>query len=210
MNKLKLLYAVIAALAVAAVGVAGAIAAGGGDLPASSVDTTKSTGSLASISELPIFATASIDPSGADKARLNRIAAGADGGTLLSGVDTSAVRLASIAGSTEQLLIAASGKDGVCLFVPANGGYNSACGTVDDIEATGMLGVSSGATPESVVAYEIVPAGGPGLKVTEADGTVRTVPTDHGVAATVINPTDRVTNGVVAYNAGKIATATAR
>lgn len=199
----KVLIVGTALVATAAVGVAIAEVADNG--PTVNVDQRKSVGSVSKVGDLPAFRGSGTDkiPSQA-KAVLVAVARGADPSSMTADVDLGTAVRAPISGSSDFVWVAKSGDDGICVFVPVNGGFSSACGTKDDVEATGLLGFSQGAKPSESIAYQVVPEGGPPVIATSKDGRTKEIPSQLGVTAAVVRETDKISNGVVSYDLAKL------
>jgi hypothetical protein len=199
----KIVVLGVAVIAIAAVGVAVAEVADNG--PAVEVDQAASAGSVSKAGDLPVFRVAGAGKVPAQsKAALVGVAQGADPGSLLADVDFGTAVRTPIAGRTDFVWVAKSGDDGICVFVPANGSFSSACGTGADVEKTGLLGVSRGAKPSETIAYQVVPEGGPPAIATAKQGSSRQLSSQSGVTAEVVSETDKISNGVVTYDLAKM------
>lgn len=199
----KIVVLGVAVIALAAVGVAVAEVADNG--PAVEVDQGASVGSVSKAGDLPVFRGAGADKVPTQsKAALVGVAQGADSGSLLADVDLRTAVRAPINGRADFVWIAKSGDDGICIFVPANGSFSSACGTGADVEKTGLLGVSRGAKASDTIAYQVIPEGGPPATATSPQGESRQLSSQFGVTAEVVSGTDKISNGVVTYDLAKM------
>lgn len=199
----KILIVGAALIATTTVGVA--IAAVVDDGPAATVDQNKSVGAISKLGDLPVFRESAADRiSSQSKADLNAIADSADRSSLTAKVDLATAVRAPIVGSDDSIWIARAGEDGLCVFVPANGSFSSACGSKEDVEATGLLGYSQGMKHSESIAYQVVPEGGPAITVTSVAGESRKLSGQLGVSAAVVDPTDKISNGVVSYDLAKL------
>lgn len=199
----KVLIVGTAVIATAAVGVAIAEVADNG--PAVNVDQHKNVGSVSKVGDLPVFGGSGTDKIPArSEAALVAVAKGADPDSLIANVDLGSAVRSPISGSADFLWVAKSGDDGVCVFVPANGSFSSACGTKEEVETTGLLGISQGAKASESIAYQVVPEGGPAVTATSSQGEARKLSSRFGVTAEVVSATDKISNGVVSYDLAKL------
>lgn len=199
----KILIVGAALVATTTVGVAIAAVVDGG--PAATVNQNKSVGSVSKLGDLPVFRESAAEriPS-QPKADLTAIAQNADQSSLTAKVDLATAVRAPIVGSDESIWVAKAGENGLCVFVPANGSFSSACGSKGDVEATGLLGYSQGMKPSESIAYQVVPEGGPAVTATSVTGESRKLSGRLGVTAAVVAPTDKISNGVVSYDLAKL------
>ncbi len=199
----KVLAVGAALVATASVGVAIAAVVDSG--PATTVDQGRSVGTISKLGDLPVFRE-----SGADKippqskAEMTAIAQNADQTSLTAKVALATAVRAPISGSSESIWIAKAGEDGLCVFVPANGSFSSACGTKAEVESTGMLGYSQGMKPSESVVYQVVPDGGPAVTATSVTGESRQLSGRLGVTAAVVSQSDKISNGIVSYDLAKL------
>lgn len=175
--------------------------------PATSTIQGKQLGGLLHISDLKIFASASeASLISTDKVAIEKIADSAGTGSIASTIEIGTARSVDIPGSPDHVWLVQAANDRLCMFTPANGGFNMGCGDADTINTTGMAGISSGREGNSLLAVEIAPNGAPEMKIDSADGTTRTVPFVDNVAVTHVKPNDVIFNGVATINVGRLPT----
>lgn len=174
--------------------------------PIATVDESKNLGALTEVTALEIFQTPSqVDfATSPDRAKIDKTAAGSGGDSLAAKIDPATARSVPIPGVDAQLWLIATPSNKLCIFTPANSGFNSACGGPAVISKTGMISVPSGADEASRLAVSVAPNGVTGLTVTSIDGIVRKVAPYKGVAVAHVEATDSVSNGVVTLNIAKM------
>ncbi len=188
----KLAIAALAAIGISVLLISTALALDV-DLPVVGSGDERTLGSLQSVDDLeslrrPYTADAS---QRAELAKVVETSSTAPAESAARGIEPSKARPAS-----ENVWIAPTSDGRLCVFVPANGGFNWSCGTVEDIRTTGIASVSSGADGK-VVAVVVGPNGAPDPTVRSSTGSVRTVEYAGSVAVTVLKPGETLDTGSV-------------
>lgn len=119
------------------------------------------------------------------------------------GIDQAKARPTRIPGSNENVWIAPTKNGKICLFVPANGGYNTACGSPEEVRTTGLASVSGGADGAQV-AVIVGPNGAVDPVVHSKDGRQRVVRYVDNVSVTVLAPGDTVDTGTATLRAAEL------
>lgn len=172
--------------------------------PPISVDDSKGLGSLSKVSELEIFKQPSIATFAGSHAEseIKSIAEKSDHAEGSAALDYASARAVPIPDSNYYVWAIPTRGDELCLFSPANGGFNSTCAGLEVINKSGMISTPSGASPDSLLALSVSPNNETGLTIRSTDGNSRTVEPFRGVVVAQVKPDDLVSNGVATLNLG--------
>lgn len=192
----KLALAALAAMGITVVLVSTALALDV-DLPVVGSSDAPSLGALQSVSDLetlhkPFAANAT------QKAELAKLADDTPAESAARRLDVSKARPTDVAGKTVWIAPTTDGQ--LCVFVPANGGFNVACGTAETIRTTGLVSVSSGSDGKAI-AVIVGPNGAPDAVARSRSGSTRTIKYAGNVAATELHPGETLDTGSVSVPA---------